>query len=180
MVLSSKREGLDWMSGGSLSQRVWWGAGTGCPERLWMLCPWRCSRPDWMGSWASWSSTRSSGWWPFLWQEGWNFTILGVLSNPSHSVILWFYDSMKSCLKYYDITIWLISQVLIDEYKEGWSCKYFFPFCTLTLRWLAFHLNGLIKNFPTWCHHRNISLYLCTIKHILKHVWPYHINSREE
>jgi len=33
----------------------WWGAGTGCPERLWMPRPWRCSRPGWMGPWAAWS-----------------------------------------------------------------------------------------------------------------------------
>jgi len=39
-----------------------------CPERLWMLHPWRCSRPGWMGPWAAWSSTRSGGWWPCLWR----------------------------------------------------------------------------------------------------------------
>ena len=68
MVLSSRREGLDWMSGGSSLQRKWRGAGTGCPERLWMLCPWWCSRPTWMGLWTTWSSTRSGGWWLRLWQ----------------------------------------------------------------------------------------------------------------
>jgi len=31
------------------------GAGTGCPEKLWMPHPWRCSRPGWMGPWAAWS-----------------------------------------------------------------------------------------------------------------------------
>ena len=24
-----------------------------CPEKLWMLHIWRCSRPGWMGSWAA-------------------------------------------------------------------------------------------------------------------------------
>ena len=24
-----------------------------CLERLWMSCPWRCSRPGWMGPWAT-------------------------------------------------------------------------------------------------------------------------------
>ena len=43
----------------------WWGAGTGCLERLWMPRPWRCSRPDWMGPWATWSS-KWGGWWPCL------------------------------------------------------------------------------------------------------------------
>ena len=44
-------------------QGEWWGAGTGCPERLWMPHPWRCSRPGWMGPWAAWSS-KWGGWWP--------------------------------------------------------------------------------------------------------------------
>lgn len=92
VVLSSGWEGLDWMSGGSSSQREW-DAGTGCPERLRMLHPWRCSRPVWMGPWATWSSTRSGGWWPCLWQEGWNMMIFGVHSNPSHSMIVWIPDS---------------------------------------------------------------------------------------
>jgi len=30
----------------------WGGAGTGCPESLWMPHTWRCLRPDWMGPWA--------------------------------------------------------------------------------------------------------------------------------
>jgi len=40
------------ISGGSSLLREWWGAGIGCPERLWMLHPWRCSRSGWMGPWA--------------------------------------------------------------------------------------------------------------------------------
>ena len=48
MVLSSRREGLDWMSGGNSSQSGG-GAGTGCPEMLWLPHIWRCSRPGWMG-----------------------------------------------------------------------------------------------------------------------------------
>ena len=75
------------------SQREWQGAGTGCPERLWMPHPWRCSRPGWMGPWAAWSSIRYEGWWPCLWQGGWSLMILQVPSNPSHSMILRFYES---------------------------------------------------------------------------------------
>jgi len=47
--------------GGSVLLREWWGAGTGCPEMLWIPCPWRCLRPDWMGTWAIWPSIWSSG-----------------------------------------------------------------------------------------------------------------------
>jgi len=37
-----------------------------CPERLWVLHPWRCSRPGWMGPWAGWSNIRYGGWWPCM------------------------------------------------------------------------------------------------------------------
>ena len=47
-------------------------------------------RQGWMGLWAIWSSTWSSGWQPLLWQGGWNLMILEVPSNLSHSMILWF------------------------------------------------------------------------------------------
>ena len=33
----------------------WWGAGTGCLEKLWVPHTWRCSRPGWMEPWAAWS-----------------------------------------------------------------------------------------------------------------------------
>ena len=45
-----------------------WGTGTGCPERLWLPLPWQCSRPGWMGLWATWSGGRC----PCPWQGGWN------------------------------------------------------------------------------------------------------------
>jgi len=61
----------------------------GCPQRLWMPCPWRCSRPDWMGPWAAWPSIKRGGWWPCLWQGGLSLMILEVPSNLGHSVILW-------------------------------------------------------------------------------------------
>ena len=58
-------------------------------------CPWRCSRPGWMGPWAAWSSIKCGGWWPCLWQGCWSFVILEVPSNPSRSVNLWFSFSLK-------------------------------------------------------------------------------------
>jgi len=33
---------------------------------LWTPHHWRCSRPDWMGPWATWSGTKCGGWWPCL------------------------------------------------------------------------------------------------------------------
>ena len=40
-----------------------------CPERLWMLHPWRCSRPGWMGPWAAWAGIKWGGWWQFTGKE---------------------------------------------------------------------------------------------------------------
>ena len=63
----------------------WWGPGTGCPEKLWLPPPWQCSRPGWMGLWA----TLSSGRCPWSWQGWWNQIVFKVTSNPNHSMILW-------------------------------------------------------------------------------------------
>ena len=35
----------------------------GLPREVVDARPWRCSRPGWMGSWATWSS-KWGGWWP--------------------------------------------------------------------------------------------------------------------
>jgi len=48
----------------------------------------RCSRPGWMGPWAAWSGIKCEGWRPCLGWGGWNFMILGIPSNPSHSMIM--------------------------------------------------------------------------------------------
>jgi len=55
-----KLEDFDYMLGGNFPMREGWGAGIGCQEKLWMLCPWRCSRAAWTGPWAAWSN----GWQP--------------------------------------------------------------------------------------------------------------------
>jgi len=60
-----------------------------CWNRLEHPRPWRCSRAGWMGPLAAWSSIKCGGWQPWLQQGGWNLVILGVPSNPSHSMILW-------------------------------------------------------------------------------------------
>lgn len=58
---------------------------TVCSKNLWMPCPWRCSKPDWMGPWAAWYSIRYGGWRPYL-QEGigawWS-----LMSLPTHAVL---------------------------------------------------------------------------------------------
>jgi len=64
------------------------------PGRSVILCLWRHSRPGWVGLWATWSSTRSGGCWPCLWHGGWSLMIFEVPSDPCHSAILWFCDSV--------------------------------------------------------------------------------------
>ena len=95
MVLTWRKEDLGWISEGSSLLWGWWSAGTGCPEKLWMPHPWRCSRPGWMGPWAAWSSIKCEGWWPWLQQRDRRLMILEVPSNPSHSVILWNKERLK-------------------------------------------------------------------------------------
>jgi len=68
MVLNYKRADLDQILGRNYSPWGWWGTGTGCPEKLWMSPPWKCSTPGWMELWATWSSGRC----PWSWQGGWN------------------------------------------------------------------------------------------------------------
>jgi len=51
------------MLGRSSLRGEWWDDGTGCPDGLWMTCPWRYSRLSWMSPWATWSS-KWGGWWP--------------------------------------------------------------------------------------------------------------------
>ena len=68
--------------------------------------PWRCSRPDWMGPWAAWSSVKCGGWWPCLWREGWRFMILEVPSNPGHSVILWYMCSREAKTQLWGRKLW--------------------------------------------------------------------------
>jgi len=74
--------------GGIFLLREWWGAATGCQGRLWIPHSWRYLRPGWMGPWAIWSNTWSSGWQPCLQQGGWKSVNFEVPSNPSHFMIL--------------------------------------------------------------------------------------------
>ena len=93
------------MFGRNSSQWGWWGTGADCPEKPWMSHSWNCSRPGWMGLWATWSS--GSG--PYPRQRTWKQIVFQVSSNPSNSVILQFYDSMKRLPQFHiadDQTSW--------------------------------------------------------------------------
>jgi len=133
MVWSWRREDWGWLSGGSSLLCEWWGVGTGCPERLWMPCPWRWSMPGWMGPWAAWSSIKWGGWWPCLWRGGWRSMILEVPSNPGH-VILWKSTELSSnnsvsvqkgynrILPVVRLHHWLAATLLLHIRTGGW-CK---------------------------------------------------------
>jgi len=84
------------MLGRNIILKRWCRAGTGCPERLRLPCPWRCSRPGWMESWAAWSS----GWKPCP-QQG--IGIRWSLMSPPTQAIL--YDYMISIVCYITVII---------------------------------------------------------------------------
>lgn len=73
-------EKCDWILDIS-SPRGWWGSGTG-----------RCSKPDWMGLWA----TGAGGMCPCPMAGGWDWVISKAPFNTNHSVILWPLDQFKS------------------------------------------------------------------------------------
>ena len=92
MALNLKRGNLGYMLEwlGLRGLRGWWGSGTVCPERLWVLHPWRFSRPGWMGPWVD------CGWELCSWQGCWNYMILKVPSSPSHAVFQWFCEVRRA------------------------------------------------------------------------------------
>lgn len=63
----------------------WWGAGTGCPEMLWILHPWKCLRPEEICSngWCACSGSRGRTRWFFSSFQPkllfWNSMILSAL-----------------------------------------------------------------------------------------------------
>lgn len=57
--LKEEKFGLDFRS--KLTLRGWWGTGT---EKLWMPHSRKCSRPDWIGLWATWTGE----WHPRPWE----------------------------------------------------------------------------------------------------------------
>ena len=64
--LECKKVGLDQILGRNSLLWGLWDTGRGFPEKLWMFAFWKCSRPGWMGLWATWSSGRC----PCPWQGG--------------------------------------------------------------------------------------------------------------
>ena len=61
----------------------------------WLPHPWQCSRPGWMGLWATWSGGRC----PCPGQRGWTTRSLNVTPYPNHSMILWFTCHHPTILK---------------------------------------------------------------------------------
>lgn len=76
LKLKQERLGLDRRK--KLFLWGWWGIGTGCPEKLQLLHPCKCSRPGRMGFGATWSSGRC----PCPEQRSWRVPL-----NPGHSII---------------------------------------------------------------------------------------------
>jgi len=54
VALCCTRGGSGWALGKISSPAEWWCIGTGCAERWWSCCPWRCSRSVEMWHWGMW------------------------------------------------------------------------------------------------------------------------------
>jgi len=79
--------GSFWLSGNTSVLCECQSTGTSFPERLWSPL-WRSSQVTWTWAWASCSE------WPSL-SRGWTWWPPEVLSNLSHSVILWRYPDLQ-------------------------------------------------------------------------------------
>lgn len=89
---------------------------------MWMPHSWRRSRQCWIVPLATWS-TRSGGWWPGLWQGGWNLIILGVPSKPFHDMKVLFPQGarLKMCFSLIiyqaECTLWYIG--ILGKFSGG-------------------------------------------------------------
>lgn len=90
IILNWKRADLNRRLGGNFWQWEWWDTGTGCPGKLCMPPPWRCSGMGWTGPWAAWFSKRWGG------GRGgcWNQIIFRVSSNPGYFMIIFMYSRL--------------------------------------------------------------------------------------
>lgn len=96
MVLNWKRVVLDYTVENYLPWG-WWGIGIGCPQRLGMPQPWKCTIPGWMELSATWSIGRCP--WPWQGDE----TRQSVRSLPNQtksnpSMILFWPGLSSACL----------------------------------------------------------------------------------
>jgi len=86
------------------------------PRELWMSHLWRCSRPGWMGPWASWSGGSNQ---PIA--GGWNWMGFYVASKP---IIPWFSEMWCSpCWeRHCEIWVFLHAPPLeSSQHAIGWS-----------------------------------------------------------
>lgn len=63
----------------------WWNTGTGCPEWLWSLPPWRYSKPEFQVTCSRW----------LLWAGSWTRHSAEMLSNLNYSMTVLLSDSVK-------------------------------------------------------------------------------------
>ena len=100
-----------------------------CPEKLCVPHPWRCSRPGWMGPWATWAN----GWQSYQWQGiGSRWSVRSLLLQA----IVWFYDlsSKNVCedvprlqssisILYYTELYWTLLVVLLWHFARMTATK---------------------------------------------------------
>ena len=119
MALDWKRGDLDYRKGRNSSLWGWWGTGTGCPEKLWMFPPWKCSRPGWTGLWATWASGRC----PCPWQGCWSLRSLSAQTIP------WFCEYLWPSYFFINLTVTAYGERCIDSHNMNCCCFCFFQVC---------------------------------------------------
>jgi len=85
---------------------MWWGTGTGCPERWWVIHPCGHPRAGWTGLWAP---DGAAG----IIAGSWTRSTLRVPSNSNNPMILWI---IKTCL----------GVVVALTQKKCWLYNFFF------------------------------------------------------
>lgn len=145
--LNCNRPGLGWTQRRNVLDWRWWGAGTGCPKKLWLCHPWKRPRSGWTQLGAAWKVSRPMA-------EGGTGWSVKNLSNPHSSVIWQNRDSASS--RNYGTSIAPTSQALpltqpltdlqISRLSPAkgffvrwevaafnWNCSHWFPLVLLSI-----------------------------------------------
>lgn len=142
---------------------------------------WNFSRPGWMGLLATWSS--GSG--PYPRQRSWNQVMFKVSSNPSNSVILQFYDSMKRLPQIHiadELTSWHYCHVSKSAWDSLCPELHLFSSLDISLSFLSILsfpcIQGLHSmNTSSW---KRIMEFLMTLRHCLTFFQKYlHVKNYE-
>lgn len=110
----------------------WLNTGTGLPERLWSLHPWRYSKPNWTRSWATCSSCH------YLEQTGWSSVVPSFCQNNFFKILIK-NTGLYMDLPYTNLLLNWVATAMINGWKVRYMwCKYGGSSCkaSSTSRWV--------------------------------------------